>query len=227
MCTPGQDEALLRGFLFHESIIDRATDLQAITLTKETDGDLICGQIDFDISKRLEGIERSGYRNASCGFCGTENWENTCQTPQIDSSWTVTYQTIQSLPNSLANYQDIFKETGGLHAAALFSIDGKFIHAEEDIGRHNALDKLTGNLLGNQQVSFLKSILLLSGRVSYEMIQKTARMEVPLVVAVGAPSSLAIDLAYQHGITLIGFSKESRFNIYTYPERIDTKILQA
>lgn len=220
MRTPGKDDELLRGFLFSESIIDQAADIESLSY-EAGDVPKITARVPKDISKRLEGVERSGYRNASCGFCGSENFLPEPSTQlAIDRTVTVAPEIIHHLAETLSSAQAGYQATGGLHATALFSLTGSLIAVCEDIGRHNALDKLAGLLLGQAFSGWGQSILFLSGRVSYEMIQKAIRMQVPIVVAVGAPSSLAIEMAYRHGITLLGFSKNERFNIYTFPERL-------
>ena len=230
MRTPGNDEELAVGFLVTESIIKSRSDVEyarpcglSINGSSHTNTVRVrvadCVEIDW---KRLE---RHFYTSSSCGVCGKSSLESVYNLQSISPfpmDFTVTSKLICSLPAQLNKTQEIFQRTGGLHASALFTFSGEFIQLMEDVGRHNALDKLIGSQLLADQLPLNNKILLLSGRASFELIQKAASASISIVAAVGAPSTLAVELAERCGITLIGFLKENRFNIYSGAERIET-----
>lgn len=228
MRTPGYDVELALGFIFTEGIITRITDIDRIehvfTDCSENNQNIIQVTLNEAVIPNLLHAERNFYTTSSCGVCG----KTSIQAIRSVSSFppeSVHYDPIHpdiisSLTDKLAEQQQLFATTGGLHAAALFSNEGKLIFIREDVGRHNALDKLIGTSLISKMLPLKKSILLLSGRASFELVQKAAMASIPVVVAIGAPSSLAVSLAKEFGITLIGFLRKTRFNIYSGEERI-------
>lgn len=227
MRTPGNDEELALGFIFTEGIINRDTDIKRIehTLTcSEKNQNIIQVILNDGVVPNLLHAERNFYTTSSCGVCG----KTSIQAIRSVSSFSfesmnfepVHPALITSLPDKLAKQQQLFADTGGLHGAALFSNEGNLIFVKEDVGRHNALDKLIGTSLKAKMLPLTKSILLLSGRASFELVQKAAMAGIPFIAAVGAPSSLAVSLAKEFGVTLVGFLRNSRFNIYSGEERI-------
>ncbi len=231
MRTPGHDYELTTGFLLSEGILQHRQDFsdmrycldQADTVTQEYN-QLMITLRNGDLSK-LPQLERHFFTNSACGVCGRTMIEDLQHRAEplpndVASTLAISSDTIRSLPVSLRSSQKIFDRTGGLHAAALFSANGEVLTVREDIGRHNALDKLLGWGLLNDQLPFNNHILLVSGRASFELLQKCAVAKIPIFCAISAPSSLAVSLAQQFGITLIGFLRNERYNIYTYPERI-------
>ena len=231
MRTPGHDYELTAGFLFSEGILQHRQEfsdmrycLDPNSTNKQEYNQLIITLRSGNLSQ-LPQLERHFFTNSACGVCGRTMIEHLQSRHKIlltdlTSTLTIPSDTIQSLPPSLRASQKIFDRTGGLHAAALFSADGEVIIVREDIGRHNALDKLLGWGLLNDQLFFEQHILMVSGRASFELLQKCAVARVPIFCAISAPSSLAVSLAEQFGITLIGFLRDESYNIYTYPERI-------
>jgi FdhD protein len=160
--------------------------------------------------------------NSSCGMCGRRSLDSLAvNAPQPMVEWSVDGDTIGKLPDTLRAAQPAFAQTGGLHAAACFDLQGRLDASAEDVGRHNAVDKLLGRMLEAERLSLTRSLLLVSGRASFEIIQKAWLGGIPLVAAVSAPSSLAIDLAREAGITLVGFVRDGRFNIYTHAGRVN------
>lgn len=227
MRTPGNDFELAIGFLFTEGIISSVEEIHSIKYctelnSKENNLNIVRVELREDIELDLDSLQRNFYTTSSCGVCGKASIEAVFQ--QCDKSekphFIVSSKLLTSLPKKLNQYQQIFTYTGGLHGCALFTPEGDYIMSREDVGRHNALDKLIGALIGSDREKMKRSILLLSGRASFELIQKAAMAQIPIVAAVGAPSSLAVDIAKEANITLIGFLKENRFNIYTHESRI-------
>jgi FdhD protein len=220
MRSPGQDDDLIRGYLFAEGIIQQATD---ITTIRYNSGEQVEVALAPGLIFRKEHHQRYSYTSSSCGLCGKTSLDQLAQTichypmpgfPKISGSY------LCQLPQLLASQQLLFNQTGGIHAAALYNTEGKLLMTQEDVGRHNAFDKLCGRALREQQFPWRDKIVLVSGRLSYELVQKAAMAGTPILAAIGAPSTLAIELAEETGITLIGFLRETRFNIYTYPERV-------
>lgn len=224
MRTPGNDEDLATGFLFTEGIIRSLADIVAIynngsanqTITVELDP-----KLEFDPLK----MERHFYTSSSCGVCGKSSIEAvrtiTSFQPGTGNNLAVDAGKLTSLPESLRKQQDVFQSTGGLHASALFDSNYNLLELREDVGRHNALDKLIGSCLKSGRMPLDKYILLLSGRASFELVQKAAMAGLQVICAVGAPSSLAVELSKNCGITLVGFLRDGRFNIYAGAERIN------
>jgi len=220
MCTPGNDNELATGFLFTEGIITHKEDIRNCF----SGGDnIIVADLHPGISFDPQKLERHFYTSSSCGVCGKssiESVKNNIKNKAAIDKIQVNASVIKALPDSLRKHQEVFKHTGGLHASAVFDLDGKLLFTREDVGRHNALDKLIGAALQSGQVPLDQHILLLSGRASFELIQKAAMAGIKFVCAVGAPSSLAVEMAKECGITLIGFLRDGRFNIYSGEQRV-------
>jgi FdhD protein len=225
MRTPGNDESLALGFLFTEGIIKHGSDVQSIHVAEDPSGNALTVQLKSHVTVDLAKLERHFYTTSSCGVCGKASLEAVQQQCNIElpkTQWKVPSQVLYSLPDSLRNQQANFAQTGGIHGCALFDLDGHFILSAEDVGRHNALDKLIGqSILSMPTIPLCNHILMLSGRISFELVQKAAMAGIRFIAAVGAPSSLAIDLAEDMGITLVGFLRGERCNIYTHPHRVN------
>jgi FdhD protein len=223
MRTPGHDEELVRGFLFTEGIISRAEDVLALTRPDDLPDPLAGNVIDLRLAPARErrGVDRSFISSASCGVCGKRSIASLeIKAARLESTARVRRDVLASLPRRLRDAQPTFSLTGGVHASGLFTPDGELVAVREDVGRHNALDKLIGWALGRNMVPLDGHVLLLSGRVSYELIQKAVMASIPIVAAVGAPSSLAIDMAEQFNLTLVGFLRADCMNSYAANERI-------
>ena len=224
MRTPGDDDALSVGFLFTEGIIQSSSKIKSIS-SKENQTTIEVEQsATIDISK----LQRNFYTTSSCGVCGKSSLEavrTICEPELPTQEFSVTRAVVLSLSSKMRRQQNVFQNTGGLHAVGLFDRQGTLIMIKEDVGRHNALDKVIGSVLLEETASDLgfplsQHILLLSGRASFELIQKSVMAGIKVVVAIGSPSSMAVALAEDHNITLIGFLKKANFNIYTGAHRI-------
>jgi FdhD protein len=216
MRTPGNDDELAVGYLFNEGIIiDPASSIQSIEHFR-TDSNKIEVILKENILPNLEGADRRSFVSSSCGVCGKTEIDY-IESPfnAVGKPMTISKDILFGLQDTLREKQSIFEETGGIHAAALFTPDGNLILVREDVGRHNALDKVIGNALLSGLCPLVQTILLLSGRASYELIQKASMAGIRIIASVGAPSSLAVSLAREMKITLIGFLRDGRFNIYT------------
>lgn len=230
MRTPGEDFDLVRGFLYTEGIIQHASQIKALHLCgRPAPGTTLRNTVRVTLAPEVEldfkRLERHFYTTSSCGVCGKTSLEALRQTsypPIAGVTLKISPQWIASLPVRLREAQSVFDRTGGLHASALFDTTGELICLREDVGRHNALDKLIGVCFEQGRLPLSEHVLLLSGRVSFELMQKALMAGIPIVVAVGAPSSLAVEMAREFGITLLGFTREDRFNIYSGSERIDS-----
>ena len=228
MRTPGNDEELATGFLLTEGIISSKKDLSAVAhcfiACAENKENVIQVELSENTVPRLPHTDRNFYTTSSCGVCGKGSIDaiRTVSSYQTDGNdmLVIDQQLLQDLPAILRKHQDIFDVTGGLHATALFDLDANLLLSREDVGRHNALDKLIGAALENEWLPLNQTILLLSGRASFELIQKAAMAGIKIVAAVGAPSSLAVELAAEFNITLVGFLRDGRFNVYTATHRI-------
>lgn len=225
MRTPGQDAALAVGFLFTEGIIKsraQITDVQHIKhWNPEMQNNVIQVSFAENVDLDLGQLERHFYTSSSCGVCGKASIDAiraTGLTQVSNQDFNYDKKLIYELPKKLRSAQAVFESTGGLHAAALFDQGGELKLLCEDVGRHNALDKLIGTAFLNQNITLSEHLLLLSGRVSFELVQKAAMANIPMIAAIGAPSSLAIELAKEMGITVIGFIKKGSFNIYCDPQ---------
>jgi len=222
MRTPGNDEELAAGFLFTEGIINNAGTIQEIKQTASDDNRILVILKENTVPV-LSNIARNFYSSSSCGICGKASIDairTNILTCDEQDNLLIDASVLYTLQVQLKKEQTVFEETGGIHACALFGSEGNFILLKEDIGRHNALDKIIGNALLNDQLPLSKAVLLLSGRASFELVQKAAMAGIKIIAAVGAPSSLAVDMAKETGITLIGFLKDDRFNIYSGEQRI-------
>jgi FdhD protein len=215
MRTPGHDEELALGFCLSEGIAATAArlpdDLAANTVEVDAPG--------FDAA----ALRRSFYTTSSCGVCGKGALEAIAvEAPRVDSELTVPAELVAALPDRLREDQAVFAATGGLHATGLFDETGTLLCLREDVGRHNAMDKVVGWAHGAGRLPLARSLLCVSGRLSFELVQKAAVAGCPLLVAVGPPSSLAVELAADRGITLCGFVRDGRVNLYTEPWRVTT-----
>jgi FdhD protein len=231
MRTPGADFELAAGFLFNEGVISSKQDIQRMSycVDKLVDGEQRYNIVNVELREGLipdlQPLERHFFTSSACGVCGKTSIAalQLRGYPVISPSLMVTPDIIYSLPEQLRAAQGIFMATGGLHAAALFDMQGKILNLREDVGRHNALDKLIGTALLANELPFKDHIVMVSGRSSFEILQKSAAAGVPIVCSVSAPSSLAVSVAKKFGITLIGFLRGERFNVYTGWERIREK----
>jgi len=227
MRTPGHDKELALGFLYTESIISNFKDVTSIeyceTVKPDEVGNVLRIELTSNIQINEDKLSRHFYTSSSCGVCGKSSIE-AISVPVV--SVKVDFAPIGAhlvckLPNLLEEAQKVFEHTGGLHACGLFDKKGNLLKLREDVGRHNAVDKLIGALLIENTLPMIDSILMLSGRISFELVQKAARAGIQFIAAIGAPSSLAIQMAKKHQITMVGFLKNSSFNIYSGSERIE------
>jgi FdhD protein len=228
MRTPGDDRALAAGFLFSERVIRKSEDIGAVEHCRHPDqtkahhvvnvflrGDAAAGAL-----KHLDQRRRV-VANSSCGVCGRASIDELrCDIAPLTVEARVEAAVISALPDALRRRQATFHETGGLHGAGLFDLTGTLIASAEDVGRHNAVDKVVGAMLLEDRLPLPDTVLMVSGRVSFEIVQKAWLAGVPVLAAVSAPTSLAIDLAGEAGITLVGFVRDGGFNIYSHEVRI-------
>ena len=222
MRTPGNDEELGVGFLFTEGIIQKREEVSEVSAIPFADNKVL---ITLSKNKQplLQNAERNFYTTSSCGVCGKSGIDaiRTASLYKNDADEICLQASLfYRLDDVLRKQQAVFESTGGLHASALFDLDGNFMMLREDVGRHNALDKVIGAAFLNDQLPLSNAILLLSGRASFELVQKAAMAGIKIIAAVGAPSSLAVQMAEETGITLIGFLRNQRFNIYSGGQRI-------
>ena len=225
MRTPGYDDELAAGFLFAEGFINDASELGEIRRVRGRKGAPEPNAIDVILNVPADGLRARLKRNfvmsSSCGVCGKTSIDSIRRrvAPPSDSA-RVAPATLLALSEKLRAGQRVFAATGGLHGAAIFTLDGTMLAIREDVGRHNAVDKVIGYALTNAMVPLARHIMMVSGRLSFEIVQKAAAAGVPILAAVSAPSSLAVDLAEEIGATLIGFLRDGSFNIYARPDRI-------
>jgi FdhD protein len=241
MRTPGNDDELAAGFLMTEGVVRDATHIASIgtppaaktALPKGTDArqvalpaglrsQVIRVELSPEVEVNMSTLERNFYTTSSCGVCGKASLlalRTLCPLPQGDN-FMIRSDILSTLPQQLQPMQAAFKETGGLHAASLFTSDGELHSVREDVGRHNAVDKLLGEAFLQDAVPLRSHLLLLSGRASFELLQKAVMGGIPMVAAIGAPSSLAIEVAREFSITLVGFLRPESFNIYSAPHRV-------
>ncbi len=222
MRTPGNDEELAVGFLFTEGLLSGRDAIESVKPGENSITITLRGEPSPDLSSQT----RHFYLTSSCGVCGKASVSSLVAAgctapprgrPRVDTA------TILGLPEALRATQPVFDRTGGLHAAALFDASGKLQLVREDVGRHNAVDKLVGRSVLDGRVPLNDSLLLVSGRASFELVQKALMAGIPILAAVGAPSSLAVETAMRFGMTLAGFLRDGRFNIYSGAERIYSK----
>ena len=225
MRTPGADEELVAGFLLAEQIIRSADDLATIQiLPASNDAAGTIASVTLAAGRRREDAarrRRQVAQTSSCGMCGRPTIDSIgVDLPAIGAEWVVTLEAVLALPDRLRMTQKAFDETGGLHAAGLFDLAGTLVESREDVGRHNAVDKVVGHMLLERRLPLSMHVLFVSGRTSFEIVQKAHLAGIPLVASVSAPSTLAIDLAARAGITLVGFVRGETFNVYTHGSRI-------
>ena len=228
MRTPGNDEDLVRGFLFNEQIIKDIKDIESIASYGDKVGQYniqnkILATINNSKNVNISKIKKDFLTNSSCGVCGKSSLDaleiikkdktNSLE-PQISK------EVIIQSPNTLRDNQSEFSKTGGIHASGLFNSNGDLVELREDVGRHNALDKLVGSILVNQQLDPKSQFITCSGRLNFELVQKVLMTNIGIMIGVGAPTSLAIDLANKFDMTLIGFVKRDSFNIYTTNKKV-------
>ena len=225
MRTPGHDQELAAGFAISEGIINQAEQLVEVAHCRRNEAEhpenIINVYLDSSTSCDLKKLSRHVFASSSCGVCGKASIEAIRQQcPAVNSNFVIRPETLRLLPQELRNGQSDFQQTGGLHAAGLFTGDGSPLCVREDVGRHNAVDKVIGWSLLNGQFPMEDHILLVSSRASFEIMQKALVARVPFVAAISAPSSLAVEFARENQQTLVGFLRESAFNIYSHPQRV-------
>ena len=231
MRTPTHDFELALGFLYSEGIITSYNQIISVKYCvdagKQATENIVRVELKPEVVFNAHSLQRNFYATSSCGVCGKASIEAIdkmiCDLPKQKlerSTLKVDHSYIFNLINTLSQHQKVFEYTGGLHAAALFDESGKILLLREDIGRHNALDKLIGNALTQDLLPLDDKVLLMSSRASFELIQKAVMANIDIIITIGAPSSLAIQTAEQFGTTLIGFLRNDQFNIYTGKERI-------
>ncbi|MFJ9390139.1 formate dehydrogenase accessory sulfurtransferase FdhD [Nocardioides sp. NPDC101246] len=230
MRTPGGDFDLAVGFLVSEGVVHSADDVASVRYCAgaTADGGNTYNVVDVGLAAHVPppdaSLERSFYTTSSCGLCGKASLEAV----RTSSAWSVAEDTLRvtpellaTMPERLREAQRVFDSTGGLHAAGLFDAEGNLLCVREDVGRHNAVDKVIGHALREGLVPLRNSMLMVSGRASFELVQKAVMAGIPLLAAVSAPSSLAVDLADDNGLTLVGFLRGSSMNIYAGTDRIE------
>jgi FdhD protein len=223
MRTPGNDFELAVGFLYTEGLIGSREDLLSVVYCDLPPEVQQYNVVTVTLARPFDpdSVKRNFYASSSCGVCGKASLEQVrLSCPTVTSHLSVPGSVIEGLPETLRETQRIFEQTGGLHAAGLFDAEGHGQLVREDVGRHNAVDKLVGQALLRGDLPLSERILMVSGRVSFEIVQKAGMAGVPMICAVSAPSSLAVESARALGITLVGFVRGSSFNVYTSPERV-------
>jgi FdhD protein len=227
MRTPGHDSDLAVGFLFTEGIIHSRAEVEGVVPRGEPDANGLVNSVRVDLAPGVKvdfkRLERHFYTSSSCGICGKASLDLVAVQGRFDlarAPFRIDSAALEHLPAALSALQEVFEQTGGLHASGLFDSGGAIVAVREDVGRHNALDKLIGDALLHDRVPLTDFGIVVSGRASFELMQKAKMAGCAFVAAVGAPSSLAVELAVQFGITLVGFLKESRFNVYSRPDRV-------
>jgi FdhD protein len=228
MRTPGNDEELAAGLLFAEGVLAGRSDLRSLDrpadprIAPDLRANVVIATLAPEALSRAGKLTRGTVMGSACGVCGKTSIENVlpANAAPLDSKLIVPPEVLYALPERLRERQSVFAQTGGLHAAALFTPKGELRAAREDIGRHNATDKLVGSFWLAGALPLSDSILMVSGRAGFEIAQKAFAAGIPLVASVSAPSSLAVELAEAAGLTLVGFLRGRRFNVYTHPARI-------
>jgi len=219
MRTPGEDFDLVAGFLLGEGIVNSADELEELTYCRgqETqEYNVVEARLRPGVCFDLERLRRNVFTSSSCGVCGKASLEAVAFSgcTNLEDEFRVEGRLLPGLPDTLLEGQDVFARTGGLHAAGLFGANGELYALREDVGRHNAVDKVLGRTLLDRKLPADDRILVVSGRASFEIVQKALMARVPVLVAVGAPSSLAVDLSEEFGQTLVGFARGDGFNVY-------------
>jgi len=220
MRTPGDDRHLALGFLLTERVIADRADVARIDAGEDV-VDVVLTPARAHVAEEALRGRRQVVTNSSCGMCGRRNLESLdVEGERFAIDWRVSADVVRSLPAKLADAQSAFAETGGLHAAGVFDLEGRLLVSAEDVGRHNAVDKLLGRAIADDGLPLDRRLLFVSGRSSFEIVQKAWIGGIRIVAAVSAPSSLAVDLADRCGMTLAGFVRGERFNVYTHDARI-------
>jgi len=224
MRTPGNDRELAAGFLYTEGVIRDAAEIEesAERSNERSARNSVCVKLATDVEVNTGSLSRNFYTTSSCGVCGKASLlalQTVCP-PRIKNAFEMKAEVLFQLPDLLRARQSLFEQTGGLHAAALFTGEGSMEELREDVGRHNAVDKLIGAALLEDRLPLRDRVLLLSGRASFELLQKALMAGIPMVAAVGAPSSLAVQVAREFDITLVGFLRPDHFNAYHWASRI-------
>ena len=231
MRTPGNDEDLIRGFLYNEKIIENMNEIDSIEIQGDNAGDYNLQNIIEATINKIDNLEigklkRNFITNSSCGVCGKTSLDSLeiIKTEKLELSYPqIKEEVILKSPELLMNEQSEFTKTGGIHASALINENGKVIVTREDVGRHNALDKLIGYAITNKLLNPKQQFIACSGRLNFELVQKGLMANIGVMAGVGAPTSLAIDLAKRFDMTLLGFVKENSFNIYANKDRVILK----
>jgi FdhD protein len=223
MRTPGNDFELAAGFLHTEGLVAATGDVRSVRYCSVPREEQQYNVVTVDLARPYDAdlLQRNFYTTSSCGICGKASLDSiSVRCVPVADGPDVSEAIIVELPGRLREAQRLFDRTGGLHAAGLFDAEGRLLELREDVGRHNAVDKLVGHALLAGTLPLSERVLMVSGRLSFEIVQKAAVAGIPIVCAVSAPSSLAVDAGRRFGMTLVGFLRGSRFNIYTGPERI-------
>lgn len=220
--TPGHDDELAVGFLVSEGLLRSPSDLQAVRpYPRNESGNVVDVFLGEGVPCDFASLTRHVFASSSCGLCGTASIDALRRRfASVTDDFQITPETLLSLPEQLRAAQAGFSVSGGLHAAALFSPEGRLWVLREDVGRHNAVDKVIGRWFLDGAFPIGPSVLMVSGRVSFEIVQKALAAGIAFVAAVSAPSSLAVDFANQSGQTLLGFLRDARFNVYAGPQRV-------
>ncbi|PYN85158.1 MAG: formate dehydrogenase accessory sulfurtransferase FdhD [Candidatus Rokuibacteriota bacterium] len=232
MRTPGEDEELVAGFLFCEGVITGADDLDVIARYRGPDGDPDDGNVmnvllKGDVRVAKDRLRRNFVASSSCGLCGKATIDAIRATlPPIQSDFVISVDRLNRLAAAMQEAQSTFEKTGGLHAAGLFGADGQLRVLREDIGRHNAVDKVIGHMVLARSVPLDRHVLMVSGRVSFEIMQKTLAARIPVIAAVSAPSSMAVQMALTADMTLIGFVRNGGFNLYSGAHRVTPSVTE-
>jgi FdhD protein len=232
MRTPGNDEELAAGLLFAEGVLGGPRDLLALErptdprIDAELKANVLIATLSPEAFARAGKLQRGTVMGSACGVCGKTSIENVIPTdrPPLSGSAAVSPEVLFRLPERLRERQSLFARTGGLHAAGLFSLPGALLEVREDIGRHNATDKLVGTFLVRGELPLSNRLLMVSGRTGFEIVQKAFAAGIPIVASVSAPSSLAVALAETGGVTLVGFLRDRRFNVYANPWRVASSL---
>jgi FdhD protein len=224
MRTPGGDYELAVGFLFTEGLI-QPSEVRRVAYCDDLDDEQRYNVVTVTLDRPFDhgSLSRNFYATSSCGVCGKASLDDVAlHCPAVAAGPTVALDVLLGLPQALRAKQKVFDRTGGLHAAGLFTPEGELVSLREDVGRHNAVDKVIGDQLLAGRLPMSAHVLQVSGRLSFELVQKAAMAGIPVISAVSAPSSLAVEAGDRFGMTLVGFVREARANVYTHPERITT-----